>query len=1027
MNSSQRTLALIAASAAAAAASAAPAQAELAGWSSTAISPQVCQVDVGAPSSDCNAATLTASASHDGHVAQRIVLRLSAAGQIPADAEVIAATLTMKRVGGSDPLTWRWGTTFSTGAAPETELANDQYFATGATGDDDQPRGRVGGTLGSWQLGEALDRARSQSSAPLDLYLDGTAEQAADATFVGPAGAASDRPTLTIQWRRAAGFRSNDTIEAMFGTTSQAFAVNPGTGNLSIHAVDATNDAFGDIDRWYNSLGAGRWASGFEARTDIVDGATVLRAPTGEAVSVDSTTIWGNFDYQNDAIDQQSGNHPTSASTIDEVGGHRAFPSLSGLLFTASDNLGSYRQFRLPGFSSSGAVNTGTARSISTTATAADGTQTTTSAAITDDASTLQIAASDGTQATGTRRASDKQLTKWKLVSGATTTTPVTYAYTGARLTGVTTSVGQTTYAYGNGGRVTSVSDPDGATVTLDYDGQGRVRSLVRTLADPGEDGGSAEWRYLDTVDEHCDPAAGADRSVIETMSSGDKVFWCVAGNGTIVDHHELEPAIAPLPEVTCADGDDDCALPFTPLATGARAGLAHRLDDAPQDPPVCPGDRSGVQDILGIQDDSWDDDPITSQPLGRMGTIFESRSLQCIKPKYARRIVPWNVSYPASWAPKTDMLKRLSALKLWIQHAQSAGMTPIISFNECPFGESKSCKKPPTATKYKAAMQAFRADPVLATVSLFTAFNEPNHKRGSEDYLARTAKDDAMTSHASDHPNGDDDGWRDDHSGAYLAGHYFRIMTKVCQTSCNVLAGDFADVDALGHLPGSYERYLRQYTQGMKRTRGTAWALHYYRALRLRGANPAASCAQTSITAGTKNTGCWQTIARTMKTINTSVRGKTGKTPVVNWWLTEGGVIYKDSGGAESRWSSTPTDPTTLAYRGPADPADADAQTDLQKTQMFRATAALLDERAAIESQWGAKINAVINYEFVKPNGTPDSAMIGQIDDGDLTNKLDESERPAYVAWCLRVWPNNPGNCWRVDPSAGGGGGDAR
>jgi hypothetical protein len=140
-----------------------------------------------------------------------------------------------------------------------------------------------------------------------------------------------------------------------------------------------------------------------------------------------------------------------------------------------------------------------------------------------------------------------------------------------------------------------------------------------------------------------------------------------------------------------------------------------------------------------------------------------------------ARYITYWNVAVTRSH-------KALNATRTWINAAQRAGVTPLISFG----GNGNYV---PTVAQYTTAIKAFIHD--FPTVKTFTAWNEP-------DWVYRSLT----------HKPG-------------LAASYFNALVRNCH-HCTVAAGDvYLPTPQLGS-------WLRAYKRGL-RYRPAAWALHNY------------------------------------------------------------------------------------------------------------------------------------------------------------------------------------------------------
>jgi Glycosyl hydrolase catalytic core len=144
-----------------------------------------------------------------------------------------------------------------------------------------------------------------------------------------------------------------------------------------------------------------------------------------------------------------------------------------------------------------------------------------------------------------------------------------------------------------------------------------------------------------------------------------------------------------------------------------------------------------------------------------------------------ARDLVFWNVAVMKNRGP-------LNQARAWINAAEQAGVTPLISFG----GNGNYI---PSVRVYTAAIKAFLHD--FPSVKLYTAWNEPDWN-----YLS-----------LSRHPG--------------LAASYFNALVRYCH-HCTVVAGDvYRPAAQLGP-------WLRAYRKGL-RYRPAAWALHNYNDVR--------------------------------------------------------------------------------------------------------------------------------------------------------------------------------------------------
>lgn len=155
---------------------------------------------------------------------------------------------------------------------------------------------------------------------------------------------------------------------------------------------------------------------------------------------------------------------------------------------------------------------------------------------------------------------------------------------------------------------------------------------------------------------------------------------------------------------------------------------------------------------------------------------MFSEHSLTRLNIRQARDIVVWNVAVMRDKRP-------LRAVRAWIQAAQRAGVTPLISF-------AGNGDYVPSWPVYAAAIKAFLRD--FPQVKTFTPWNEP-------DWVYRAA--------LANNPK--------------LAADYFNVLIRWCHR-CAIAAGDvYLPAPQLGWWLRSYGRYLH--------ARPKAWTLHNY------------------------------------------------------------------------------------------------------------------------------------------------------------------------------------------------------
>ena len=983
----------------------------------------VCQVTRTPASTDCSAPTVTIEPSSDGQVGSRVVVRLAVPPNLRS-AQIVSARIKLTPVEAEPPEHFKllWGASFDPANDPAAVFAGDPYFWTGESGDEDAPRGGSETHSVRWRISEVLARARAQRSAPLDLYFDADQPTTA-ATYYGPGAAdESKRPKLIVAYRQGTGYRSEQSYREVQSTATHRYVVNAGTGNVLIDAIDGDVPGVGPIQRFSNTAArqgsrrdAGRWNSVYEARQawDTLDTSVWWDFPTGESTSIDTTEIFSGANYENDSVDQSSGNHPT------EAGWHRTFLDGSGRYqSSAVDPDGIRRVYTFGGPSVYGIIPNGWARSLEIQSNEADGEQTSTEVDISNDAERIDISAPGGSYGASAPKVAaelpgEHQLDRWTTPSQADPEVPedvVRYVYdaAGHLVRAEIPGVGKVRYSFNEAGQLVRITDTDGSVVKLAYDDQERVTQLRRLDSEEDPDD-AAEWdrrEYIDGVAPECAADAGTERSVRETMSSGSSIVYCVSGAGRVIADHQDDPALPDFAPVVCPAGDTDCAdggPAQTPVASGARARRALAACATPVQP--------GMDGLLGIGDDYWQDDD---------HSIFASKNtLSCLAVKTVRRIVPWNLVATKYWtrtlkddgtkdleSDPAHMQRRLDSARRWVSDALDNDLNPMISFDLCPLEEKPQskktppCDKPPTPVQYQRAVKAFLKDETFKRVKLYTAFNEPNHKRSvkrnnrqtSIYYLARPLAKGSANAYT-------------DKSGPYLAGHYFRILSQLCKAprGCKVYAGDFSDVESRDR-PFKFEDWLDQYLKGMKSTANVSWSAHYYLTMRERSTN-AGACTKPAIKPGAKQ--CWGRMARIMKALSGT---RTGQVP---WWLTEGGEVYHQN-GEETAWAG-------LHYGGPKTAYDANDRGPLREQPGYRTQAQLLKERVTLSGKYNATIERIFSYQLNQPiNGAAfDSALFGSPTppgpgQSSEPNALDESPRPAYLALCELVRGENATDCWQ-------------
>jgi hypothetical protein len=155
---------------------------------------------------------------------------------------------------------------------------------------------------------------------------------------------------------------------------------------------------------------------------------------------------------------------------------------------------------------------------------------------------------------------------------------------------------------------------------------------------------------------------------------------------------------------------------------------------------------------------------------------MFSDASFLRLNIRQARYGAFWNVAVMRNKRP-------LNEVRAWINAAQRAGVTPMISF-------SGNGNYIPTPAVYARAIKAFLRD--FPQVKVYTAWNEP-------DWVYRPG--------LANNPA--------------LAASYFNVLVRYCH-GCRIVAGDL-------YLPArQLGAWIRRYRAHL-RSRPAAWALHNY------------------------------------------------------------------------------------------------------------------------------------------------------------------------------------------------------
>jgi polysaccharide biosynthesis protein PslG len=176
-----------------------------------------------------------------------------------------------------------------------------------------------------------------------------------------------------------------------------------------------------------------------------------------------------------------------------------------------------------------------------------------------------------------------------------------------------------------------------------------------------------------------------------------------------------------------------------------------------------------------------------------------------------ARDVIPWDL------VTRRANRGYLAGFRGWLAAAQTAGVTPLISFGADY--TNPAANYVPTVAQYKTAAKAFLK--AFPQISDYTAWNEP-------DFSYRTlARNPA------------------------LAANYFNTLYDLCRR-CTVLAGDVylptSGPAYIDNAPARLAPWLRAYVKGIHR-HPAGWALHDY--FEIRGRNSSQLRTLMSMTSG--------------------------------------------------------------------------------------------------------------------------------------------------------------------------------
>jgi hypothetical protein len=176
---------------------------------------------------------------------------------------------------------------------------------------------------------------------------------------------------------------------------------------------------------------------------------------------------------------------------------------------------------------------------------------------------------------------------------------------------------------------------------------------------------------------------------------------------------------------------------------------------------------------------------------------MFSDPRFAALGIKTARYVVPWDVV--TRRADRGD----LAAFRTWLDDAQTAHVSPLISFGAD--NTNPAANFVPSVAQYKKAIKAFlKRFPQIKT---YTAWNEPDF---SYRHLARNPA---------------------------LAANYFNALVEMCH-HCTVLAGDVylpaTGTAFIDHSMATLRPWLRAYIKGLHH-RPAGWALHDYTEIRAR------------------------------------------------------------------------------------------------------------------------------------------------------------------------------------------------
>jgi YD repeat-containing protein len=415
-------------------------------------------------------------------------------------------------------------------------------------------------------------------------------------------------------------------------------------------------------------------------------------------------------------------------------------------------------------------------------------------------------------------------------------------------------------------GVVNEITDTTG-TYVITYDTKGRVTALRKlvngTVKEVGTEDQVQSYEYKTPESPTCNPATDVKETVVTYKPTGAPETFCFDGADHFTGPKSEE-------EVEAAESVESPEVPAGTCEPDEQLGTEDCSLEEPAPEP--PEELDLKKENYGLADNNWLYGPTKAQEEAGLKhpaiNYFGLTPIQELKVKKYRRTIPWNMVSEAEHYIHNEernigtlgALARMEDVEKWVTAVKTAGGEPYVSFDmECGYvpksdkppnehtltewdtpGKDKveneaddhKCTEAPTKAEYMKAVEAFVSRPVLNEAPWFTALNEPNNlnKVKSPDETAEVHEKTTWS------PTEKVEVGEHKHTGAHLAGEYWRALNYVCRKrkpECYVAAGDFLDdfmsnprdPRTIGH------KYWEEYKNGIgHQLKPYHWAWHAYK-----------------------------------------------------------------------------------------------------------------------------------------------------------------------------------------------------